>query len=63
MQHSRPKYLTTQIHPVGLDGWERICLRYDLYVIQLNVSFGVLNNCKLNDRCVSSVNENTMKKV
>jgi hypothetical protein len=36
-------------------------MRHDLYVIQLNVSFRVLNNCKLNDRCVPSVNENTIK--
>jgi hypothetical protein len=38
-------------------------MKHDLYVIQLNVSFRVLNNCKLNDRCVPSVNGNTMEKI
>ena len=37
-------------------------MRHDLYVIQLNISFRLLNNCTLNDRCVPSVNGNTMRK-
>ena len=38
-------------------------IRHDLYIIQLNVTFRVLHNCKLTDSCVSSVNENNGKKI